>query len=447
MSAGLLLLLLACGEPPAPLLSELPADQRVGGPAATSAPASSPAQSSTAQSSTAQSPSSAVAGLRVWTPEDIDQLAPLAPARQGRTPRPLPESAELRAAMETLGEVVRTRGLEAQNPWAVAHAVLALGPDATLPDGRGVVDALFTDNAEIVTLGGHALLQFPAARGEARIEPHTALQIKNMAEVGVSPERAVTVAGQQHPVADLWRATVVGSYLDLKTNKASFRSPDDVGWLVQALATWAPPEGLRWRSVTGSEQDLTLLTRFAVGALLKETSFLSEAMAKNEGFERKGQGIFRYTCGGAHLLQGAAYAVARGYGGEQERAAMRAQATLHLWRFPREQKITDDAIQKAPEHRLRLLSQRLKFAGHALESAQKLAILGFLDLDDASQAVVNDMARSIVSTTSALKQGGAFDKLDEIRAKDEQLYLDLVGDAAHALRGLELALGRQTLGW
>lgn len=443
MRAALLLLLAACGEPPPPLPSELPPEQR-GAAVTASAPASATAGTPGAGSPAA--PETSASG-RLWTPEDIDQLVPVAPAQQRRSPRPLPESAELLATLATLSKVVDQEALDASNPWAVAHAILARGAGTTLVDGRSAIDALFLDNAEIVTLGGHTLLQFPPERGEALIDPHTALQLKNMAEVGVAPDRAVSVGGQTRTVADLYRASVVSTFLDVKANKASFRSSDDVGWLVQALATWAPPGGLRWRSTAGSEQDLALLTRFSVGALVKETQFLAEAMKAGATFERKGQGIFRYTCGGAHLLQGAAYAVARGHGGEAERAAIRAQATLHLWRFPREQAITDAAIQKAPEHRLRLLSQRLKFAGHALESAQKLAILGFLDLDDAEQAVVAEMARSIATTTTALQEGGAFGKLDEIKAKDQQLYLDLVGDASHAIRGLELALGRQTLAW
>lgn len=437
MIAAALLLLLACGEPPPPLPSELSPEQRAAAPPA--APAQPPAAPTDATPGEAQG--------RLWTPEDIDQLAPAPPTRQGRSPRPLALSAEIEEAIRTLSEVVDTRGRDPKNPWAVAHGLLARGPDMQLADGRPAVDALFADAAEIVTLGGHALLQFPAERAELLVEPHTALQLKNMAEIGVSPAREVSVAGQRRAVADLYRATLVGSWIDVASNKASFRSPDDVGWLVQALATWAPGPELRWRATNGGEQDLRLLTRFAVGALVKETAFLAEAMQAGQGFERKGQGIFRYTCGGAHLLQGAAYAVARGFGGEQERAAMEAQARLHLWRFPREQAITDNAIQRAPEHRLRLLSQRLKFAGHALESAEKLRILGLLPAGDAEHAVLEEMARSIVATTRTLREGGAFAKLDEIRAANPQLYLDLVGDSAHALRGLELALGRQTLPW
>jgi hypothetical protein len=310
------------------------------------------------------------------------------------------------------------------------------------------VDALFADYADPLPSGGHTLLHFARERGEVRVEPHMALQLKNMAEVGVDPQHPVQAAGGAHTVADLYRGYLISSFLDLQSSKASFSSPDDIGWLVQGLATWAPTPGdLRWRSTEGGEQTLTLLTRFSVAALVKETQFLSDAMVADQSFERKGQGIFRYTCGGAHLLQGAAYAVARGFAGDAEKQAIRDQAVLHLWRFPREQAITDAAIKAAPEHRLKLLSQRLKFAGHALETIEKLEILGFITPDADQQAPIESMATSNDQTTTTLEQGGAFKELDEIKSKDFQLYLDLVGDSAHAVRGLNLALGRDTLRW
>lgn len=416
-----LLGLLACGDPPPPLPSERPPEAR-------------PTPTNTAEAG-------------AWTPETIGGLQPVAPSREGRVARPIEQTAEIAAALATLGAVVDRYAADPKNPWAVAHGLLARGQGFALSDGRPAVDALLEDWSEPVQVGGLSLLRFPSRKGEARVEPHTALQLKNMSEVGVAPDRAVVVGGQDRTVADLYRGTVVSSWLDMTGNKASFSSPDDVGWLVQAIAAWAPADGLSWRSTEGVSTDLALLTRFSVAALVKETAFLAEAMAAGQGFERKGQGIFRYTCGGAHLLQGAAYAVARGYGSDKEQAAMKAQAAILLYRFPREQAITDSALQSHPDHRLRLMSQRLKFAGHALESASKLVILGFLEPGEAELGAMADMARSIAETTTALDRGGAFTKLPELRAQDEQLYLDLVGDAAHAVRGLELALGRQALPW
>ena len=47
-----------------------------------------------------------------------------------------------------------------------------------------------------------------------------------------------------------------------------------------------------------------------------------------------------------------------------------------------------------------------------------------------------------IETTRTLKALGAFDNLPEIKSKNPQLYKDIVGDSSHAVRGLNLALGR-----
>ena len=52
-----------------------------------------------------------------------------------------------------------------------------------------------------------------------------------------------------------------------------------------------------------------------------------------------------------------------------------------------------------------------------------------------------------METAKQLKRTGAMDNLGALREGNEQLYLDIVGDASHAVRGLELALGRATVAY
>ena len=35
--------------------------------------------------------------------------------------------------------------------------------------------------------------------------------------------------------------------------------------------------------------------------------------------------------------------------------------------------------------------------------------------------------------------------MDALRTEQEQVYLDLIGDSAHAINGLEIALGRRPI--
>ena len=46
-----------------------------------------------------------------------------------------------------------------------------------------------------------------------------------------------------------------------------------------------------------------------------------------------------------------------------------------------------------------------------------------------------------MSTLEEIERLGWFRNLDAIRAADEQAYLDVLGDTAHALRGLDLSSG------
>ena len=85
--------------------------------------------------------------------------------------------------------------------------------------------------------------------------------------------------------------------------------------------------------------DLNRFTHAVVNKLGEETAFLDVARAADGEFQKRRQGVFSYTCGGAHLLQGAGYAVASGLGEPADRQAMLEAARLQAWRFPRELKI------------------------------------------------------------------------------------------------------------
>ena len=53
----------------------------------------------------------------------------------------------------------------------------------------------------------------------------------------------------------------------------------------------------------------------------------------------------------------------------------------------------------------------------------------------------------LIRVVKQLKALGALDNLGDLRKENEQLYLDLVGDSAHAINGVELALGNRTIGY
>ncbi len=408
---ALLLALAACGgEPEAP--------------APATAPSPSPA---TATASVKEAPAGALPAI---TP----------PTHRVKTPAPATASPDLELVLGLLGEVVDAYAGDPDNPWAISHGLLARGEGFTLTDGRPAVDFLFAEYGVEQELAGRTLVGFPRSRGELRVEPHTDLILKNLTEIGVSPDRQVAVADHPHEVGDLWGHSLLTTWI--KTDgSSSYDAPNDMPWGMQGLAAWAPP-GLEWQAWEGTRMRLEDLSKLLVHVLHSESAFMLQAMAAGEPFDKRGQGIFKYTCGGAHLLQGAAFVVARGYGGEAEREKIALQGPLLLYRFPIELSIYARAIAEHPDKELILMAQQLKFVGHWLESVHKLAASGLFTPDGADQLVMGQALGVLVETVARLKQLGALDNLPAIRAQNEQLYLDLVGDSAHAIDGAELALGR-----
>lgn len=391
-------------------------------------------------------PAPAADAARVWSADTIAEFVPVPPAHRDAVGRPIPAMPEFDAAMETLGRVVERWDADPDNAWAVAHGLLARGTELRLTTGLPAVDHLFAVYAEVHEVGGRRLPSFPRERDGRPVEPHTDLILKNLTEIGASPDAAYPLGDGTVTLADLYRYTLLRTFLRPKENKSSFQDPNDMAWGVQALAAWAPPH-LRWTALDGTAMDMDALAHFLLVVATKESKFMFDAARAGQKFERTGQPLFGYTCGGAHLVQGATYAVARGFGEPEDRKYATAQGPLLLYRLPIELGIYDEAMKKSREHRERLLVQRMKFLGHWLETMSKLQILGLFTPDEVQMHSVEGAAQNLALTVDALQKLGTFDRLEKLREEDHQLFLDVIGDAGHAIRGLELALGRQTLAW
>ncbi len=400
-----------------------------------------------ARSEAPPAPPAAPVASAAWSAANIRELVPVAPTRTGSVSRPVPALPDYDQALATLSTVLERHAGDPENPWAVMHGVLARGPEFRLADGRQGLAHVFAAYAEPRNFGSLTLLSFPKTRAGKPVEPHSDLVLKNLSEVGVLPEASFPVGAGVATAADLYRATLLKTWIRMAENKLSFDGFNDMPWGLQALAAWAPSDDLRWVADDGTSMDMHTFTDFTVAVLHTESKFMFQAMANGQDFERKGQPLFGYACGGAHMVQGASFAVARGFGRPESRKAVTAQGALLFYRLPVELRIYDDAMKKMRQHRQKLLVQRLKFLGHWLETISKLEILGFFTPDDVQAATIEGAAQNLVITVKAIEDEGLFGDMASVRARDEQLYLDLVGDSAHAIRGLELALGRQSLTW
>ena len=364
------------------------------------------------------------------------------PTRLGVTPVPISaDSPEVKGARAILRRVVQDHARDPDNPWAIAHALLALGPHLTLSNGANGVEHVFEAYGEERSVGRSSFIGFPVKRGEIRVEPHRDLILKALTEAGVSPDRTVKVAGKERKVSELYQHSLSSTWVN--GSETSFKDWDDAPWTIQALSTWAPDE-LAW-TAGGHSMTMDQLVSAGVQALRKETAFLHVALDQGSTVQKRKQHIFRYTCGGAHMLQGISYAVARGFGTEADRRAIQEEIPVMFYRYKMELTELDAFIKTRPDYRHLLLAQRLKFLGHFLETTHKFAALGLFTPNESQQQTMKECAGQLIATVAVLEDTKILGHLNGVRQLDEQLYLDFVGDSAHALRGLDLATGTATI--
>jgi hypothetical protein len=378
------------------------------------------------------------------------------PDRASLTPKPLTRSKDLERVYTVLHEVVKTHAMDPGDPWAVAHGVLALGPSEKLTNGADAIDWLFDHYAKVVTIAGEDLVEFPPSDGAIRIEPHTDLLLKMITESGQEPDRLVRVAGREFPLSALYRTSLRDAWVVGPMTGFQDQGFNDTPWALQGLSAWAQ-RGLVWTAVGGRKMTLDGFTHHAAANLVHESRGLTEAKAKGELVKKDTRnGIFRYTCGGQHLLQGVAYAVARGFGSPGDQVVVCEQLDLLVWRIDVELGAIDPMIPTATRPiQIVLLEQRLKFLGHFLETMHRILGTGMCPVNDSHVAASERVATELVRTVDALSGLGVWSDLAAVRNDHtldqyrnggaEQVYLDFVGDSAHAVRGIDLATGRARL--
>lgn len=376
------------------------------------------------------------------TPEVKPKQVYLPSAAETGTPHytadPLNLSAEQAEAAAQIETIVRSHTRDPQNPWAIAHGLVALGADLELENGEPAVEWLFSTYAERFQTEVGWVLRFPEAAGEVRVEPHPDLILKSLADAGVNIDRMVTVQGESHVVGDLYRGVLAETYFSKRSGQASFETTNDLAWTLMGLASWSA-KGTRWTTPAEQTSSLDDLTDHAWLKLSSSTSFLSKARKTNRGFQKRGQGIFSYTCGGAHMIQGVNHAKLKGFGHDSVDGPFNVQLGLLTYRYPIELAQIDAALNKHPKYAAALLIQRLKLTGHTLETVARLSASRHPDAPPT--ASLAPYVEDVSDTVRQLRKSGLLDQIAALKTSDEQRYLDLVGDSAHALRGLRIATG------
>jgi hypothetical protein len=312
------------------------------------------------------------------TIDNIDNFKVSLPKRSNKNIFISPLNQPQQEMIKVVKNVLEQYAIQGDDPWAMSHALMALGTTEKTMTDKLLIDAIF-EYADIENIHGKPFPVFPrefsAPQKTIPVEPHKDLMMKVMIEIGVPPSRKIVVKGTEFTMEDFYKGTILRSYLNPQTNDSSYLSPNDMPWSVQGIAALVQPNQT-WVSSSGMMGSADFLTQFIFAVLSQETMPLKRAMAAGASFKKDKTGIFQYTCGGAHLLQAAAYTTARGFNNEQTDAELKTQIDLMFYRFPKELEIYDDYMKVQPDQKVRLLVQRLKFVGHFLENAQKMSMLG-----------------------------------------------------------------------
>lgn len=342
-----------------------------------------------------------------------------------------PQLAELRQeAIVILQRVVDRWARDQHEPWMLMHGTLVWGPKHRTLDGEPAGLYMLDHQTAKRTFAGREITIFPVDDPVgSRIDAHVDQTLKTLVEKAIPDPRIDQMVSDAQ-----WR-------FDYNPDDPENPFPDgnEVPMSAQAFCQTAGEGEDSFTTYEGHVVELATMTEQLVAQLEKESKFLDEIrLAGDTTYDKKRQGIFRYTCGGTHLYMGAAACVAAGFGSPELSGRLSYQMDLLFWRMRREIEVIDDALTQAPHMAPLLVEQRLKYLGHFLETEAKAEMVGLFVPSDFHRRELVYAEQALFLSVKALQEMGVFDRLDAFKDEQYEYYLFTAGDCCHALHALNL---------
>lgn len=322
-----------------------------------------------------------------------------------------------------------------KNPWALAHGITALGPDFAASDGKRASEAIVSG---FLKKGGppegnpYSFERYAADR--TPIEPHTNLLVKTLVLSGIPAKTKLRASFGEVSLAEL----IDGVKRGFRHTPSSEEYWRDVAWTLDLLSFTLKPGKATFENGAGEAVDFDRVMDDALAYLERAQAELAEGMDQGlPKVDKRKQGIYAHTCGGLHLFQAVGGwarhpEVRRRWGARFDR-----QVRVLFYRLGSEAQQYEAALQQAPQHRLQILTQMVKFYGHFLETTGRLKAESAFRPDDGQRRDLERAKALLDRAVRELAELGAFSSMEKLKASQPQIFLDLIGDSCHAAHGLD----------
>ncbi len=324
--------------------------------------------------------------------------------------------------------IIRRYATAADDPWAVAHGVRAMGRDFTIQGGRRAVDYLLERWVAPMPANGQTVLGFPR---DVEVHPDMFLS-EALLDAGVGVEHAFTHEGRRRTIQDL----VDGARARFRSKVVESDS-NALPWTVTALARTTPPPRGKWSNAWGETVDLDAVVEQMLRLLEVASRPLADARGAG-GAEAVPAPVHQLTCAGTHMLYSLLTAVDAGYVSRGRAERVQRQVDLLVWRLRAEVALIDRLYRErasGDSAYLYQLDAKLKLLGHAEECLGFGTRRGVVKLgadQQKEQRVASAYLRRLVADLQSRN-------LDEVKLRDRHLFSQLVGDTCHARHGLATA--------
>ncbi len=367
------------------------------------------------------------AGMVLW------ERLPSAMA-EPRSPIPVPST--LGGTASILKGIIHEYARLDDDPWALMHAVRAMGRDVTIK-GQNAVDFLCAGFLKQKTVAGKAYLYMPVEQ-----EGHTNAFLKTILEAGVSPSHPFQLDGKRYTVGDLVNSAKALFTFDPKTINR-----DDIAWTLIAFSLQIPSSRDTWTNAYGEQVRFSDVVRFGFDTLDDATRQFRSAKERGVMPDANDK-IVDFTCGGTHLVYGLASCVANGHRGDQFPRRLKEHLDLMVWRLGADGDLMERFYRQVPPpqgnppgwekvYALYHNDAKIKFYGHSFEILSYVRHRGLFAPTPAQARAIEKAGGTLADAIRAIKGVDLF----EVRGTNRRLFHLLVGDCCHAYHGIHMVPG------